>query len=37
MREGKQTTRLQLKNPQYITTAPVFRLDKPDAFINDLR
>lgn len=37
IKEGKQLTTLTLKNPQYIATPPAFRLDYPDAYLNDLR
>ena len=37
IKEGKQLTTLTLKQPQYITTTPSFRLDYPNAYLNDLR
>lgn len=37
IKEGKQLTTLTLKQPQYITTTPSFRLDYPNAYRNDLR
>lgn len=37
IKEGKQLTTLTLKQPRYITTSPSFRLDYPDAYLNDLR
>lgn len=37
MKEGNKTTTLQLTNPHYTTTATAFILNKPNAFINDLR
>ncbi|MBO7409287.1 MAG: hypothetical protein J6T85_05330 [Paludibacteraceae bacterium] len=37
MKEGKRTTTLRLNNAAYITTTPSFKIDKPGAFINDLR
>lgn len=37
IKEGKQLTTLTLKQPRYITTRPSFRLDYPDAYLNDLR
>ena len=37
MKESKKTTTLNLKNPQYLEVAPPFMLNKPDAFLNDLR
>lgn len=32
-----KTTSLRLTNPRYITTPQSFRIEKPDAFLNDLR
>lgn len=32
-----KTTSLRLINPRYITTPQSFRIEKPDAFLNDLR
>jgi len=37
IKEPKSTTSLRLKNPQYITTAPAFRIEKPGVYTNDLR
>lgn len=37
MKEGKRTTTLRLNNAAYVTTTPSFKIDKPGAFINDLR
>ncbi|MCQ2346832.1 MAG: outer membrane lipoprotein carrier protein LolA [Paludibacteraceae bacterium] len=37
MKEGNKTTTLQFRNPQYITAKTQFILNKPNAFINDLR
>jgi len=37
IKEPKSTTTLKLKNPQYITTTPDFKVSKPGAYINDLR
>ena len=37
IKEGKQLTTLTLKQPRYITTPVSFRLDYPDAYLNDLR
>lgn len=37
MKEGNKTTTLQLTNPRYITTTTIFTLNKPNAYINDLR
>lgn len=35
--EGTKTTTLRAKNPQWTTNKQVWTIDKPDAFINDLR
>lgn len=37
MHEGKQTTTLTFKNPQYTNITPSFVLEKDGAYINDLR
>lgn len=37
IKEGKRVTTLTLKQPKYLTTSCVFRLEYPDAFQNDLR
>ena len=37
MKEGKRTTLLKLKNAEYISTTPTFKLNKPGAYVYDLR
>lgn len=37
LKEGKRTTTLKLKNAEYISTTPTFKINKPGAFVNDLR
>lgn len=37
IKEGKQVTTLTLKQPQYISKTVSYRLDYPDAYLNDLR
>jgi len=37
IKEPKSTTTLKLKNPQYITSTPDFKVSKPGVYTNDLR
>ncbi|HCS87057.1 MAG TPA: hypothetical protein DIW30_01045 [Bacteroidales bacterium] len=37
MKAGKQVTTLTLKQPRYTEERPAFRLDYPEAYLNDLR
>lgn len=37
VREGTKTTTLRAKNPQWTTDKQVWTIDKPNAYINDLR
>lgn len=37
IKEGRKSTTLTLKKPQYVATVPSFTLSYPDAYLNDLR
>lgn len=37
LKEAGRTTMLRFVNPKYISTPPVFKIEKKDAFLNDLR